>query len=203
MELHNTQAVVAKDTHRFRVICCGRRWGKTTLAMLEMVGRAVGKKDTRVAYLATTFAQARDISWEMLKKYVQPIAVKINESRLEIIIRTQDGGESLLVLRGWEAVETLRGQRFDLIVLDEVSSMRNFWLSWQEVIRPTLTDTRGDALFISTPKGFSHFYDLYNLQETDNDFKSFHFTTYDNPHIPVDEVDKARSQLTSDRFEQE
>jgi PBSX family phage terminase large subunit len=81
--------------------------------------------------------------------------------------------------------------------------MRNFWLAWNEVVRPTLTDTRGEALFISTPKGFNHFYDLYNFQEKDEDYKSFHFTTYDNTHIPKDEIDKAKKELPEDKFSQE
>jgi PBSX family phage terminase large subunit len=105
------------------------------------------------------------------------------------------------LLRGWESVETLRGQRFDFVVIDEIASMRNFWLNWQEVIRPTLTDRKGEVLFVSTPKGFNHFYDLYNVN--DEDYKSFHFTTYDNPHMPVEEVEKAKKELPEDRFSQE
>lgn len=153
---------------------------------------------SRIAYIAPTYQQARDIAWEQLKgDYRQ--AGKVNESRLEIEVVNG----SRIVLRGWESIETLRGQKFDLIVLDEVAMMRNFWSHWQEVIRPTLTDTRGEAIFISTPKGFNHFYDLYGFQAKDEDFKSFHFTTYDNPHIPKEEVDKAKLELTEDRFAQE
>lgn len=201
--LHKTQSIVASDRHRFRVVCCGRRWGKSTLAVLEMVGKAVAKSDTRVAYIANTYAQARDISWELLKDICRPVIHKINESRLEISVYTLDGGTSTITLKGWESVEMLRGMKFHLLVLDEVSTMRNFWLHWQEVLRPTLTDYKGEALFISTPKGFNHFFDLHNLQEEDSDFKSFHFSTYDNPHIPVDEIDKAKKELTEDRFAQE
>ncbi len=112
-------------------------------------------------------------------------------------------GECLVALRGWESIETLRGQAFDFIVIDEVAMVRNFWSMWQEVIRPTLTDTKGGALFISTPKGFNHFYDLYNLENKDTDFKSFHFTSYDNPHLPKEEIEKAKEELTEDRFAQE
>lgn len=127
----------------------------------------------------------------------------VNESRLEIEVHTEDGGTSIIFLRGWESVETLRGQAFDFLVIDEVASMRDFWMEWQEVLRPTLTDRRGEVLFISTPAGFNHFYDLYNLEATDKDFKSFHFTSYDNPYVPMDELDTARKQLTEDRFAQE
>ena len=81
--------------------------------------------------------------------------------------------------------------------------MRNFWIYWQEVLIPTLTDTKGEVLFISTPKGFNHFYELYNLELENKDWKSFHFTTYDNTHIDDEEIEKLKSQMTEDRFAQE
>lgn len=201
MILHKTQEVVAKSNARFRVVNCGRRWGKTTLAILEMVGKAVFKEDAKVVYIAPTYQQARDIAWVELKKICEPISLNVNEARLEITVKTKDGGKSIIWLRGWESVETLRGQRFDFVVIDEIASMRNFFLNWEEVIRPALTDRRGEVLFISTPKGFNHFYELFNIN--DKDYASFHFTTYDNPHMPKDEVDKAKEEMTEDRFAQE
>lgn len=198
MLLHQTQKPVAKDRHRFRVLCCGRRWGKTTLAVDQMKGRAA-IPNSRIAYIAPTYQQARDIAWEQLKKDCLDAAESINESRLEITLVNG----SKIVLRGWEAIETLRGQKFHLIVIDEVAMMREFWRNWEEVIRPTLTDTKGEGIFISTPKGFNHFYDLFNKQFEDEDFVSYHYTTYDNPFIPREEVDKARKELTEDRFSQE
>jgi PBSX family phage terminase large subunit len=198
MQLTKAQAEIAVDPHRFRVLCCGRRFGKTTLAIDQIKGRA-SIPMSRVCYVAPTYQQARDIAWAQLKADCKDASESINESRLEI--KLVNG--SLIILRGWESIETLRGQKFDLVVLDEVAMFRNFWLQWQEVIRPTLTDTRGEGLFISTPKGFNHFYDLYNLQEEDTDFKSFHFSTYDNSHIPAEEVDKAKQELSADRFAQE
>lgn len=203
MILHESQKVIAKDIHRFRVVNCGRRWGKTTLAVLEMVAKAIYGNERAICYIAPTYAQARDIAWNELKKTCQPIVNKINESRLEITVNTVKGGTSTISLRGWESIETLRGQKFNFIVVDEIASMRNWQSNWEEVIRPTLTDFRGEALFISTPKGFNHFYDLYNLQNKDSDYCSFHFTSYDNPHLPVEELDKAKKEMTEDRFAQE
>ena len=200
MELHLTQNEVANDTHRFRVLCCGRRWGKTTLAVEEIKGVALSK-NARIAYIAPTFQQSRDIAWQMLIKELKPITKKINESRLELEVMNLKGGTSSIALRGWEAIETLRGQFFDFIVIDEVASMRNFNVYWQEVVRPTLTDTKGQCMFISTPKGFNHFYDLFNTK--DEDYQSFHFTSYDNPHIPKEEIDKAGKEIPEDRFAQE
>lgn len=201
--LTKAQSSIAEDRHRFRVVNCGRRFGKTTLAVLEMVAKAVYGNDRHIAYIAPTYQQARDIAWQELKRVAQPAINRINESRLEIILNTTKGGTSVISLRGWESIETLRGQKFDFIVVDEIASMRNWSENWEEVIRPTLTDVRGEALFISTPKGFNHFYDLYNQETKDRDYKSFHFSSYDNSHIPKDEIDKARKELTEDRFAQE
>lgn len=201
LKLTPAQSIIAKDKSRFRVVCAGRRFGKSTLASWEMFGMAVSKDNMKIAYIAPTYQQARDIVWNELIKVGQDCVYKVNEARLEIVLKTKNAGNSTIILRGWESIETLRGQSFDLIVIDEVAMMRNFWLNWQEVIRPTLTDRKGHVLFISTPKGFNHFYDLYNFQ--DEDYKSFHFTTYDNPFLPVEEIDKAKKELPEDRFSQE
>ena len=203
MILSNAQSIIAKDRHRFRVVNCGRRFGKTTLAVLEMVAKAVYGNDRQICYIAPTYAQARDIAWQELKRVSLPAINKVNESRLEITLNTTKGGTSTISLRGWESIETLRGQKFDFIVVDEIASMRNWNSNWEEVIRPTLTDKKGEVLFISTPKGFNHFYDLYNKQDKDTDYKSFHYTSYDNPNIPSEEIDKAKSEITEDRFAQE
>lgn len=201
--LTQKQNDIAACLKRFRVLSAGRRFGKTVLAIEEMIGVAVAAPDRKVAYIAPTFQQARDICWEQLKKRCAPIVVEANETQLKLTIKTQGGGTSTIVLKSWDAIESLRGQFFHFLVLDEVAMYRNFWVGWQEVLRPALTDTKGGALFISTPKGFNHFYDLYNLHAKDDNFASFHATTYDNPHIDPVEVDEARRQLTEDRFFQE
>lgn len=195
INLTPAQAKIASDTHRFRVVNCGRRFGKTTLAIEEIKGY-VANGAKRICYIAPTYQQSRDIAWEILKREFK--GASFNESRLEIRV-----GDCLVVLRGWEAVETLRGQFFDFLVIDEIAMMRNFWINWQEVLRPTLTDTKGSVLFISTPKGFNHFYDLYGLEKEDKDYKSYHFTSFDNPFIPKEELEKAKLEITEDRFAQE
>lgn len=202
MLLTPSQKIIARDTHRFRVANCGRRFGKTILAAEEIKGKAIAT-ECRIAYIAPTYGQARDIIWQVLIKELKEVATKINESRLEIEVKNLQGTTSLIQLRGWESIETLRGQKFHFIVIDEVAMMRNFWIAWQEVIIPTLTDTKGEVLFISTPKGFNHFYELYNLEMENSDWKSFHFTTYDNPHIEDEEIEKLKLQMTEDRFAQE
>ena len=203
MKLTQSQATIAQSQKRFRVINCGRRWGKTTLAVEEIKGKAV-YSECVICYIAPTIGQARDIAWAMLKRELQPIIVKAKESpALELEVRNIKGTTSIIKLRGWEAIETLRGQFFDLLILDEVASMRNFWIGWHEVLRPTLTDRIGDAIFISTPKGYNHFWTLYNKQNEDNDYQSFHFTSYDNPYNKKTELDKAKTELDDNQFAQE
>lgn len=202
MSLTQTQKIVIKDNHRFRVLRCGRRWGKTTLACKEIKGLSISR-EAKIGYIANNYQQARDIMWEMLKKELRPAIIDTNESRLEVKVKTKSGGQSLIILRGWESIENLRGQAFDFLILDEVAQMRNFWSNWQEVLRPTLTDRKGQVLFASTPKGFNHFYDLCNQELKDKDFKSFHFTSYDNPYLPQDELESAKQTLPQDRFQQE
>ena len=196
------QLQVALDTHRFRVVDVGRRGGKTTLAAEEIKGKAIGS-ECRVAYIAPTYGQARDIIWLALQKELAAAIVRKDETRLELEVRNILGTTSLIQLRGWESIESLRGQKFHFIVVDEVAMMKNFTEKWQEVVIPTLTDTKGEVLFISTPKGFNFFYDLYNRELTDPSWKSFHFTTYDNPNIDPEEIEKLKAQLTPDRFAQE
>jgi len=206
MIFHPAQSKVASSPKRFRVVCAGRRGGKTELAVYEMIGKAYAKKGRNITYVAPTFQQARDIAWVKLVEACKAITVKVNETRLEITVQTMDKGKSIISLHGWESIESLRGQAFDFIVIDEIASMRNWETLWMTVIRPTLTDREGEVLFISTPKGFNHFYDLYNLCNDPvkgKDYASFHFTSYDNPYISKEEIDKARSELSEDQFAQE
>ena len=202
MILTPPQNKIATDRHRFRVLRCGRRFGKTTLMTEEIKGVTI-YKPSRAAYIATNYQQARDIAWEMLIKQLTGAIIQTNEARLEIKVRTVTGEESYISLRGWESIENLRGQAFDFLGVDEVASMRNFWMGWQEVLRPTLTDRRGQGFFSSTPKGFNHFYDLCNRELTDAEFKTFHYTSYDNPFLPVDEIEKAKQTLPPEVFSQE
>ena len=201
MELHPKQIEVAKDKTRFRVLCWGRGTGKTQLAIEECIHVAIAKSNRRVVYIGPTIQQTRDVAWSRLRDRVLPILSDKNESRLEVIVKTQDGGTSQILLRGWEAIETLRGQELDFIVIDEVAFMRDFWNGWEKVLRPTLRMSQGGTMFISTPNGFNHFYDLYNSK--DPLFKPFHATSYDNPFIAREEIESARASLPEDTFAQE
>jgi PBSX family phage terminase large subunit len=223
------QGLIAADTHRFRVIDCGRRFGKTTEAVEEIKGIVLIDRDerirrltipeaeksnilhmsaqdeyrARVNYWAETYVDARDIAWGMLVKELGPITLKKNEARLELVVRNRDGNKAIIKLRGWESVESVRGTKSDFDLYDEAAKYKDFHMYWQEVLRPTLSDYMGEAIWYSTPRGFNHFYDLYSQEKEDPDYKSFHFTSYDNPYLAISELEKAKAEMTDDRFAQE
>lgn len=209
MELTTAQAEIVNSNARFRVAVTGRRFGKTTLSVYEMLGYALYRPKSKIVYVAPTIKQARDIAWAMLKDITRnALAESPNETRLELKIKCVGSQEtSEIWLRGTENIESLRGIGIHFLVVDEVASMSGWNTIWREVLRPTLVDTKGQALFIGTPKGFNHFYDLFNLQDKDTDYKSFRFTSYDNSFIDKGEIDKAKQEAertqTMDEFNQE
>lgn len=158
-----------------------------------------------VAYFATTKDQARDIVWaELLEKVVGTSNyVEHNEVRLEVTLRRPDGSLNRIRLFGWENIETARGKKYSLVVLDELDSMRAFEKQWREIIRPTLTDYRGAALFMGTPKGYKSLYRLEKLSKTNKNYAVFHFTSFDNPFLNPDELEDMRSEMTESQYAQE
>lgn len=200
---HDKQKDVIKSTARFKIIRAGRRSGKSTLEIEEMVFDAVSGKDRNIFYIAPTQIQARKIIWEALKSRLNGLG-EINESRLEVKLPTQDGGFSTIFVSGWENRENFRGMKAYKIVFDELDTMKDFFIGWQEIFRPALTDTGGGATFIGTPKKENpNLRRLEKIAQTDKDYQAFHFTTEDNPYIPREEITKARLEIDFDTFEQE
>jgi len=194
---------VIQSKARFKVVRAGRRGGKTALEVEDMSFEALSERDSPIFYIAPTQIQARAIIWESLKSRLAGIG-EINESRLEMRVPTVDGGFSTISVAGWENRENFRGRKAKKIYFDEVDTMRGFFLGWQEIFRPALTDLKGQAMFSGTPKKENpNLRRLEKMAETDADYEAFHFTTYDNPHVPSDEVDKARRELDADTFKQE
>lgn len=200
VKLNKWQIEVANDAHRFKVICAGRRSGKSVLARLLLLKWSLEKIGTY--YLVSpTYRQAKSIHWTELRKEVpKEWILKSNETELSITLKNG----SIIELKGAENPDALRGIKLRGLVIDEIASIRNWEWLWQEVLRPTLTDYEAPAIFISTPKGYNHFYDLYqNGQQSEGDYKSWRFTSYDNPYIPKEEIDNAKKELTEDTFAQE
>lgn len=201
--LHPKQQEIVKSKARFKVIRAGRRSGKTTLEVEDMAFEAVNGKDRNIFYIAPTQIQAREIIWELMKKRLSGVAT-FHEQRLEVTIPTIEGGRSIIKLAGWENRENFRGKAAHKIVFDETDTMKDFFIGWQEIFRPTLIDTSGSATFIGTPKKENpNLRRLEKIAKDDPDYAVFHFTSLDNPYLPEKEKTKAKGELDIDTYRQE
>lgn len=199
VRLSKWQDEVRESGARFKVINVGRRAGKTVLAVLEMITKA-GVPGSVVWYVSPTYSQSKNIAWSLLKKYVPPAArAEFNESELKCKLHAY-GSE--IHLKGADNPDSLRGTTINFIVFDEVAFFKD-WKSTWAAIRPILIDSGAGGWFISTPNGFNHFYELYNLAQADTDYQAFHYTSYDNPYLPVGEIEKTRKDLDESQFRQE
>ena len=201
MPLTNPQKIVANSDKRFRVLCAGRRFGKSVLAIRELAKFArIGNR--KVMYVAPTYQMCRNIVWGDLKKKLSGLnwVRKINESRLEIELMNG----SVIMLRGADNYDSLRGTGLDFLVMDEVADIKGE--AWTEVLRPTLSaqNPPGSALFVGTPKGVgNHFKDLFEMASIDESWGSWQFTTVEGENVPQEEVEAAKRDLDIRTFRQE
>ena len=200
MQLSKPQRRVADDPARFRVLVTGRRFGKTTLAIRELCFRA--KEPNKVCwYVAPSYRQAKQIAWVKLKQILKDLRWirKVNEAELTIELKNK----SRICLRGADNKDSLRGVGIDFIVLDECADIDE--QAWSEVLRPTLSDTKGSAVFAGTPKGMNWFHDLYQRgqDQTEEEYSSFLFTTLEGGFVDSGEVEQAKRDLDAKTFRQE
>lgn len=200
--LHTKQAEVFNDETRFKVVVAGRRWGKTNLALSEML-RAIKKPRQLVWYIAPTYRMARQIMWQMLKDTApRRWITKSNETTLEVHFKNG----SVIALKGADKPDTLRGVGINFLIIDEMQDVRPE--VWSVIMRPTLTTTRGRAMFIGTPKAYNVLYKLWLLgQKTTNrkarQWRSWQFPTISSPFVPVSEIEAAREDMDERSFRQE
>lgn len=182
---------------RFRVCAFGRRGGKTRLCIEELV-KECQTPNTPTLYLAKTRDSGRAIIWEELKTLLKNEGCVFKEQSLTV---TFPNNSTIRILGVDKDADILRGAKYRLIICDEMAFWRNPQETWLNVLRPTLTDYRGKAIFVSTPYGFNYFYTLYSKHE--RDWESFHATSYDNTNLPDGEVDDAKRQIPEEVFQQE
>jgi len=194
------QQEVFADQTRFKVVAAGRRCGKSRLAATTLLIEALRcPAGSAVLYVAPTNGQARQIIWNVLMELGREVIQSSHINNQDIVMIN---GATIYV-RGADRPDTLRGVSLTYAVLDEVADIKPE--AWEQVIRASLSDKKGRAMFIGTPKGRNFFYDLYKLglSGEDTDWKSWHFTTQDNPLIDPTEVESAKKTLSSFAFKQE
>ncbi len=199
MALSQAQKTIAQDSHRFRVAICGRRFGKTWLAMRELA-KFARFPDRRCWFIAPTRGQGKGIVWDQLKGRLQDLnwIAKVNESELTLHLR--NGSE--IGIRSADSYDRMRGFSVDFAVFDEFADMDpDVWTA----VRPTLSDKKGHALFIGTPKGTGNWSkDIFDMSlEHPEDWVSYQYTTLDGGRVAPEEVAAARSEMDERTFRQE
>lgn len=186
---------------RWSCIVAHRRAGKTVACIMDLVDAALRceKPNPRFAYIAPFYAQAKDVAWAYFKQFTAPIpGVEVHESELRIDL--PNGAR--LRLYGADNYNRMRGVYFDGAVLDEYGDMDP--RAWAEVIRPILSDRRGWATFIGTPKGRNHFYEIWQAaKENPSEWFTLMLRASETGLLPPDELEDARKVMTPEQYEQE
>jgi phage FluMu gp28-like protein len=189
---HINQKPILESQARFNVLMCGRRFGKSELCLIKIVKTACFGQN--LAYITPTYKLAK----VFFNKLGNSLPYPKNQSDLKIDF---PNGGSVEFFTG-ERLDGLRGRKFHGVIIDEAAFISDLESGWLNSIRPTLTDYKGWAMFLSTPRGQNYFYSLFN-KGGEKDWASFKYTTYDNPYIDRDEIEDAKRQLPAAVFEQE
>ena len=200
LNLTKPQLAVFKAPNRFKVLVSGRRFGKTFLAICEMMKYAT-QVDKKIWYIAPTYKQAKTICWSDLKEILHKFnwIENINESDLSITIKKTG---SKIWLKGADNYDNLRGVGVDFLCLDEFADIPA--RAWQEVLRAAISDTLGRVLFLGTPRGFGNWaYEIFTRDQVDKEWKSFKFTTLEGGIVSADEIQQAKKDLDIRTFRQE
>lgn len=191
---------LAMASHRWCVLVAHRRSGKTVLALLSLIDAAckLSLKNGRYAYIAPLLKQAKTISWTYLKHYASKIpGTEINESELRVTL--PNGAE--IRLYGADNPDALRGIYLDGVVLDEIGQMNED--IWESIIRPTLSDRRGWALFMGTPKGVNWLSKVYTEAIGKADWTRHLFTVNQTDSIDPTEVASLKRDMPDAKFARE
>jgi predicted phage terminase large subunit-like protein len=195
---HSAQQQIKTNAKRWNAVCCGRRWGKTTLGIELAVEPAL--HGYPVGWFNPTYKLLSE-AWRDLKRTLEPITRHRSETEHRIELIT--GG----VVEAWtlEDASAGRGRKYKRAVFDEAAMARNLEEAWEQAVRPTLTDYAGDAWFLSTPKGFNYFHTLFERGQDPRfpDWVSWQMPSSTNPYLPVSELVSARQEIPERVFKQE
>ena len=196
---HAAQNQVLRDHARFNVLIAGRRFGKSMLGIRLVADTLLEGK--RVAWISPTYKMLSDI-YRTTADLLAPVLVSRNasERRLEVF------GGGVLDMWSLENPESIRGRHYRRMIVDEAALAKNTLAdTWNLILRPTLIDDKGDAYFLTTPKGRGDLMTMYEMGRAPEhpDWASWHFTSMDNPYLPAGELDSMRASMPARAIEQE
>jgi hypothetical protein len=172
--------------------------GKTVAALNQLIKAALENEQQapRYAYIAPTYSQAKRVAWDYLTHFVRPLdaVANIAELRVDFLGRR-------IQLYGSDNPDSLRGQYFDGVVLDEIGDQNP--KIWNEIIRPALADRKGWCLFIGTPKGNNHFKELFDRASKEPGWSALQFKVSETQIIDEQELLDARKEMGDDKYNQE
>ena len=193
------QRTVYQDDTRFKVIVAGRRCGKTRLSAIMLITKTLQCPaiDARVMYIAPTQGMAYDLMWDLVMRLAEPLIAKAHINDGDITLKNG----IKIQIRGADKPDRLRGKKLYYAIMDEMKDIKDG--TWQSSVRPSLSDMLGGALFIGTPEPeaveFRKMFD-YGQEGDDPEWKSWHFTTADNPYIEKSEIEAAKKSMGSAEF---
>jgi len=197
-DLHDGQRQVVAEAKRYNVVDCGRRWGKTLMGV--KLCRPTFRQGEPVGWFAPTYKMMLEV-WNEIRWLLPDQLERSNKSEM----RMDFVGGGSIDLWSLDNVDAGRGRKYKRVIIDEAAMVKDLMDAWTASIRPTLTDLRGDAWFLSTPKGRNGFWQLYQLGVDPEmpDWACWTMPTVSNPYIDPDEIEAARLMLPERIFQQE
>jgi len=200
LALSEAQKNICESDKRFRVAVTGRRFGKTHVAMRELARFSAAKQNSLVWYVAPSYRMAKGIVWDQLKGRLKDLRWVEQTNEAELTMRLKNG--SKICLKGADSPDSLRGVGLDFLVMDEFQDTDP--RAWTEILRPTLSDKNGSALFLGTPRGVGSFsHEMYSMAQSTDDWDSFTYRTIDGEQVPESEIEAAKRDMDQRTFEQE
>lgn len=192
---HKNQIPIVQDSRRYVVENCGRRFGKSELDILECDPILHGYP---VGLFFPTYKMLEEV-WRRITSVFMPANISLNKTEHRMELATHG------VLEAWslEDPDKARGHKYKRVIIDEAAAARNLEYAWYNVISPSLLDLSGDARIKSTPKGMNFFWKMAQFANSDKDWSLHHYSTYDNPYIKAEEIDKLKFQLPAMAYQQE
>jgi len=195
--VNQTRKDILSDPNRFKVLVCGRRWGKTVLSLMYLLKDQFEVGERRW-FITPTYRQGKMIVFPILRQMFQGFTgAKLNESEMRVIF---DNGAELAV-KGADNEHNLRGVELTKCVMDEMAYIKPH--VWEEIVYPMLATTQGSVLFIGTPSGYDIMYDLYSKGQSEPGWKSWQFKTIDGGFVPAEEIARAKRTMDPTLFRQE
>jgi len=195
--VNQTRKDILNDPSRFKVLVCGRRWGKTVLSLMYLLKDQFEAGERRW-FITPTYRQGKMIVFPILRQmFAGFTGAKLNESEMSVVF---DNGAELTV-KGADNEHNLRGVELTKCVMDEMAYIKPH--VWEEIVYPMLATTQGSVLFIGTPSGYDVMYDLYSRGQSEPGWKSWQFKTIDGGFVPAEEIARAKRTMDSTLFRQE